>query len=190
MGLISTTQRALFRPLERVGDWLLPTLARFVFAVTLYYYFLNSALTKLGGEGLNALFTPTAAMFGQMLPAAADAAGYDVELATLPQKLIMLSGTWAEFILPALIVIGLLTRFAAIGMVGFLAVMTSVDLLGHGGISDPAVLGAWFDTDTTGIVMDQRVYWVFLLLYLFFRGAGPVSVDRLFTRRRSRYAPR
>ena len=187
MGLILSVQHNLFRPLERAGHWFLPTLARLVFGATLYVYFLNSAMTKLGGEGLNALFKPTAGMFGQMLPAAADAAGYDVELATLPQKLIMLSGTWAEFILPALIVIGFFTRFAAIGMVGFLAVMTYVDLFGHGGISDPAVLGAWFDADTTGIVMDQRIYWVFLLMYLFFRGAGPLSVDRLFTRRRSRF---
>jgi len=182
MSLFSSIQHNIFRPLERMSNWFLPTLARFIFGVTLYYYFINSAMTKLGGEGLGALLTPTAGMFGQMLPAAAEAAGYDVSTATFPQTMIMLSGTWAEFVLPTLIIIGLFTRFAAIGMVGFLAVMTVVDLYGHGGISDPAVLGAWFDTDTSGIVLDQRIYWVFLLLYLFFRGAGPLSIDRFFKR--------
>ena len=182
MSLFSSIQHNVFRPLETIGDWFLPTLARFIFLVTLFFYFFNSATLKLGGDGINALFAPTAGMFGQMLPAAADAAGYDVSQATLFQSAVMLSGTWAEFLLPVLIVIGLFTRFAAIGMVGFLAVMSYVDLYGHGGISDPAILGAWFDTDTTGIVMDQRIYWVFLLLYLFFRGAGPLSIDRLFKR--------
>ena len=191
MSLFSAVQHNVFRPLERAGDWLMPTLARFIFAATLFYYFFNSAMTKIGNpglgglftaEGLSALVTPSAGMFGQMLPAAAEAASYDVSEATFFQTAIMLSGTWAEFILPALIVIGFFTRFAAIGMVGFLGVMTFVDLYGHGGISDPLILGAWFDTDTTGIVLDQRIYWVFLLLYLFFRGAGPLSLDRLFRR--------
>ena len=182
MSLFSAIQHNVFRPLERVGDWFLPTFARFIFGVTLLYYFFNSAMTKLGGDGLNALFAPTAGMFGQMLPAAAEAASYDVSQATLFQTAVMLSGTWAEFILPVLIVVGLFTRFAAIGMVVFLAVMSYVDLYGHGGISDPLILGAWFDADVSGIVLDQRIYWVFLLLYLFFRGAGPLSLDRLFKR--------
>ena len=100
MSLFSAVQHNVFRPLERVGDWFLPTLARFIFLVTLFVYFFNSATLKLGGDGINALFAPTAGMFGQMLPAAADAAGYDVSQATLFQSAVMLSGTWAEFLLP------------------------------------------------------------------------------------------
>lgn len=184
--MFTSIQQNVFRRLERFGDWFLPTLARFIFGVTLFYYFFHSAKLKLGAEGLNALFKPTAGMFGQMLPAGAEAVSYDVMQATSLQKAIMLSGTWVEFILPGLIIIGLLTRFAAIGMVIFIAFMTFVDLYGHGGISDPSIVGAWFDTDTTGIVLDLRIYWLFLLLYLIFRGAGPLSIDRLFRARRTR----
>ena len=180
MSFFSSIQHNVFGPLGRVGDWFLPTLGRFIFAATLFFYFYNSAMVKLGDAGLSGLLTPTAGMFAQMLPAAAEAVSYDVDQATAIQKAIMLAGTAGEIILPVLIIIGFFTRFAAIGMVIFIGVLTYVDLYGHGGISDPSILGAWFDTDTTSIVMDQRVYWVFLSLYLFFRGAGPLSIDRLF----------
>ena len=43
--------------LER-ADWLLPTLARFLFAAVLLVYFLNAGLTKLGPGPLG-LLTPS-----------------------------------------------------------------------------------------------------------------------------------
>ena len=46
----------IFTPLER-ADWLLPTLARLVFAAVLLGYFWASGLTKLG-DGLTGIFQP------------------------------------------------------------------------------------------------------------------------------------
>jgi putative oxidoreductase len=45
-----------------------------------------------------------------------------------------------------------------------------------------ADLGAWFDKASGALIMDQRTLWVFVLLVLVVRGAGPFSVDRLLKR--------
>jgi putative oxidoreductase len=91
----------------------------------------------------------------------------------------VLFGTWAEFILPILLLAGLFTRLAALGMIGFVLVQTWVDVMGHG-----AELGAWFDRHADGLI-DERGFWVFPLLLLVLKGAGPLSVDALVTRRQS-----
>ncbi|MEO0767460.1 MAG: hypothetical protein AAFY75_15715, partial [Pseudomonadota bacterium] len=46
-----------------------------------------------------------------------------------------------------------------------------------------ADIGTWFDNLPTALIVDQRAFWVFLLLYLVMRGAGPLSVDRLLMAR-------
>lgn len=173
----------IFAELERLSPAVMPTLARFIFASVLFLYYWNSALTKLGKDGLIALVQPNANMFGQMFPKAAEAVFWDVSQATLFQKAVMLAGTWAEFILPVLIVIGLFTRLAALGMIGFIAVQSLVDLFGHGGIAHAETLGAWFDGMPSGVILDQRAFWVFVLLYLVFKGAGPLSLDRFVLNR-------
>ena len=81
--------------------------------------------------------------------------------------------------MPLAIVIGLFTRLAALGMIGFVVVQTLTDLFGHGGIAHEGTLGAWFDRMPDSIVLDQRAFWIFVLLYMVFRGAGPISVDRI-----------
>ncbi|MEM6587139.1 MAG: DoxX family protein [Pseudomonadota bacterium] len=148
------------------------TLARFVFAAVLFWYFINAGLTKV--DGIGSLFSPTFNAFAQIFPNAALAVSYDITQATGFQKLVMLAGTWAEFILPTLVVVGLFTRAAAFGMIGFIVVQSLTDMIGHG-----AEAGAWFDNLSDAAILDQRAFWVFLLLYLMFRGAGPLSVDRL-----------
>ena len=45
---------------------------------------------------------------------------YDPDQLNTWHRIVVLVGTWAEFILPALIVLGLVTRFAALGMIGFI----------------------------------------------------------------------
>lgn len=167
-------------PLDRIAPMLLPTLARLAFFATLFWYYWNSAVLKLGDGGLSSLFAPNANMFGQMLPKAAEAVLWDISQATLIQKAIMLLGTWGEFILPVLVVIGLFTRFAALGMIGFIAVQTLVDVTGHG-----AALGTLFDT-AYGLA-DERLLWVFVMLVLVVRGAGPISVDYGVGRALGRY---
>lgn len=166
--------------LER-ADWLLPTLARFLFAAILLMYFWVSGLTKLG-DGFAGIFTPSVGAYAQIFPRAMELAGFDADQLALWQKLVVIAGTWAEFILPLLIVAGLLTRLAAIGMIGFVAVQSLTDLYGHGAWGDAKVLGAWFDRFADGIIMDQRALWVFLLSVLVIKGAGPISFDRALRR--------
>ena len=180
MNTLITLYRAITDRLEQ-ADWLLPTLARFLFAAILLMYFWVSGLTKLG-DGFTGIFSPSTGAYAQIFPRVMEAVGYDASQMALWQKFMVLTGTWAEFILPLLIVIGLLTRLAAVGMIGFLAVQTLTDLYGHGAWSDSKVLGAWFDRFADGVIMDQRALWIFLLLVIVIKGAGPISFDRALRR--------
>ena len=159
--------------IEPASTPVLTTLARFIFAAVLLVYYLNSALTKIP-EGLINLVSPSFNAFAQIFPREAEAVGYDIASATIFQQLVILAGTWAEFVLPCLVVIGLFTRAAALGMIGFVTVQSLTDIFGHGGET-----GAWFDRLSDAVILDQRAFWIFLLLYLLFRGGGPISVDRL-----------
>lgn len=163
---------------SRVGDWLLPTLARLVFAGVLFGYFWVSAMTKLDG-----LFTPSTGAYAQIFPRAFEAAGYDVGQMGLWSRLVVLAGAWAEFVLPVLIVLGLLTRLAALGMIGFVAVQSLTDIYGHG-----ALAGAWFDRASDALILDQRALWLLLLFVLLLKGPGPVSADRALGVERTRLA--
>lgn len=155
----------------------LPLLARFLFAAILLVYFWRSGMTKLG-EGVMGIFSPSLGAYAQIFPKQMEAVGYDVSQLGLFHTLVVLAGTWAEFLLPLLIVIGLLTRLAALGMIGFVAVQSLTDLYGHGGIEHTATVGAWFDGLPDGVILDQRAFWFFLLLVLVIQGAGRLSVDR------------
>lgn len=159
------------------ADGLLSTMARFVFAATLLIYFWMSGLTKLG-DGIMGIFKPSDGAYVQIFPKGFEEVGYDVNAFGMFEYLVVLGGTWAEFILPALIVIGLLTRISAIGMIGFIVVQSLTDLYGHGGIDQPATLGAWFDRLPDGAILDQRAFWILLLTILVVKGAGPLSFDR------------
>ena len=185
MNALARLQASIFAPIEALGPTVLPTIARFLFAAILFFYYWNSGLTKLGDAGFGGLFDPSFNAFAQIFPKGAEAAGYDITQATGFQKLVTLAGTWTEFLLPIAIVIGLFTRLAAIGMIGFVVVQSLTDLFGHGGINDPATLGAWFDGAPDGVILDQRMLWIFLLLVLVFKGAGPLSLDRLLVGRRN-----
>jgi putative oxidoreductase len=177
--LIRLHDRA-FSPLER-ADWLLPTLARLVFAGVLLAYFWASGLTKLG-PGVSGIFTPSLGAYAQIFPRAMEAAGYDVSQFGIGHKLVVLAGTWSEFILPLMIVLGLMTRLAAIGMIGFIIVQTLTDLIGHGAIAHPETVGAWFDRASDSLIMDQRALWLVLLMVLVVKGGGALSLDRLLRR--------
>lgn len=172
---------AIVARLNALSPTLLPTLARLIFAGTLLFYFWNSGMTKLGDAGIGGLFSPSFNAFAQIFPKGAEASGYDITQASLFQKAVILAGTWAEFALPLLLVLGLFTRLAALGMIGFVVVQSLTDLFGHGGLSDPATLGAWFDGAPDSLILDQRAFWVFLLLVLVLKGGGPLSVDRLLS---------
>ncbi|SMP12869.1 DoxX family membrane protein [Shimia sagamensis] len=171
MSNLITLYQDLIDRLSRL-DWLVPTLARLTFLMVLFFYFWNSAMLKIDGS----IFSPSAGAFGQIFPKAAEAVVWDVSQMNLFQRLVIFAGTVAEFVLPVLILLGLLTRLAAIGMIGFIAVQTIVDVTGHG-----VALGSLFDSAQA--LIDQRMMWVFLFAVLVLKGAGPLSLDALFKRR-------
>ena len=167
---------------RNLQEWLPGFLARLVFAGVLFMYFFNSAKTKVG-EGLEGFLTLEDGAFAQILPALMEKHSYDVSaIPFIPYHLIVYAGTYAEFILPVLIVLGLFTRIAAVGMIAFVIVQSIVDITGHH--ADAETIGAWFDGITNSAILDQRALWVFLLVYLFIYGAGKLSLDHLFAGRR------
>ena len=172
----------LYNPLadlaERLAPATLPTLARFTFAATLLGYFWASALTKTG-DGLLGVFQPSLGAYAQIFPKAMEAASYDIGQLGMFHWAVVVAGTLAEFALPLLITIGLLTRLTALGMIGFVVVQSLTDLFGHGGIEQPETLGAWFDRIPDSVILDQRLFWMVVLVTLMLNGAGPLSVDRL-----------
>lgn len=165
--------------LDSLGNQLLPLLARLVFSAVLLMYFWASAATKLG-PGLFGIVRPDAGAYVQIFPRAFEAAGYDPSQFGLYHWAVVMAGTLAEFILPALILLGLLTRLAALGMIGFIVVQSLTDIIGHG--ADAATRGAWFDRASDALILDQRAFWVLGLAILVFKGAGALSVDRLLVR--------
>ena len=175
--IVNLYNRIFERIEEAFGPWLLPTLARLAFASVLLFYFWGSAVTKLGEGTLDGIFMPSDGAYVQIFPKAFEAAGYDVTQMTTWNYLVVLLGTWAEFILPFLIVVGLFTRLAALGMIGFIIVQTVVDFTGHGLTWAANSAGLFFDRLSDGAVADQRFLWVVVLLILVIRGAGPISID-------------
>ena len=157
--------------------WLVPTLVRLVLCGVLLIYYWSSGLTKLG-DGFLGLFSPSLGAYVQMFPAAMESAGYDPSQLGFHYTIIALFGMWSEFILPALIALGLFTRLAAIGMIGFVFVQSYVDVFGHH-LSEKDI-GTWFDTASGSLLVDQRSFWVLLLVILVIRGAGPISLDAWF----------
>lgn len=183
MNALISLHNAIFERIER-ADWLLPLMARFVFAAVLLRYFWASGLTKLGG-GITGVFSPSLGAYAQIFPRQMEAAGYDVSQLGIYHWLVVTAGTWAEFVLPLLVVVGLLTRLAALGMIGFVVVQSLTDLYGHGGIAHAETLGAWFDRFPDGIILDQRMLWGLLLATLVIKGAGALSLDGLVSQRRA-----
>lgn len=157
-------------------EWVLPTLARATFAAVLFGYFWASALTKFEGGP----FSLSTGAFAQIFPTAFEAVGYDAEALSVLHHLVALAGAWAEVVLPVLVVLGLLTRLAALGMTGFIIVQSLTDIYGHK--AGAATIGTWFDRASDSLILDQRAFWVFVLVVLVIKGAGPVSVDRLLRR--------
>ena len=165
---------------ESVSSWLTAAMARLVFAGVLLMYFLNSASTKTGEGLLGGLSVKDNAYF-QIVPSVVERFNYDASTVPfLPYGLIVYLGTYAEFILPVLVVLGLFTRIAAAGMIVFVMVQSYVDIAFHN--VDEGTIGAWFDNISGAAIVDQRALWVFLLAYLVLHGAGKLSLDHLLRR--------
>lgn len=161
--------------LARLAPMALPTLARLVFAGVLLCYFLSSALTKIGPGPLGFLH-PTDGAYLQIYPRLVEALGYDTGGIGGFDRAVVILGMWAEFTLPLLVTLGLFTRLAALGMIGFVVLQSLTDIYGHGVGGDD--LGRWFDAASGALILDQRSLWLFVLAVLVFMGAGPLSLDR------------
>ncbi|WP_417687123.1 DoxX family protein [Roseibium sp.] len=189
ISLLVNLHNTVFGALERLtSGWFLGLAARAVFASTLLVYFINSALTKMG-NGLFGFLSPSDGAYAQILPTLMEQVGYDTsQIGFFPYGLIVLLGTWGEIILPILVVIGLFTRVASLGMIIFVIVMSYVDITGH--FVEAETIGALFDGNPTSLILDQRLLWIFVLLVPMLKGPGAVSVDRVLSThysRRERY---
>lgn len=166
--------RRTVRGLEATLDgWFLGFLARLVFLAVLVPYYLNSALTKFDGP-----FSIADSAYYQIALPAVDAAGGDVSAVSFfPWGLVVVLGSYGEIILPLLVVAGLVTRIATFGMIGFIIVQTLTDILVHN--VDATTIGALFDRFPDSVILDQRLLWIFPLVYLVVKGPGLVSLDKL-----------
>lgn len=173
------------RALGRAAPVLLPLVARLTFAGVLLLYFWSSARTKIGA-GLTGLFRPSDGAYVQIFPQAFEAAGYDISQLGLVHWAVAVAGLWAELLLPLCILLGLFTRLASAGMIGFILVQSLTDIYGHGIGGDD--LGRWFDAASGALILDQRALWASLLLTLVLLGGGPLSLDRLLSRNRQMLA--
>ncbi|MBV1867596.1 MAG: DoxX family protein [Marinosulfonomonas sp.] len=182
MNTLVSLHNSAFSKIEHMQGWLVPTLARLIFAGVLLIYFWNSAMTKIG-DGILGVFKPSDGAYAQIFPRALEAVGYDSSQLGAFQWLVATAGTLAEFVLPALIILGLLTRLAALGMIGFVIMQSLTDIVGHGAGAE--TIGSWFDRFVDAQIVDQRAFWIFLLIVLVVRGAGPLSLDRIFSRQAS-----
>jgi putative oxidoreductase len=82
----------------------------------------------------------------------------DYKVPLLPPEVAAHLATYAEHLFPALLVLGLFTRFAALGLLGMTAVIQIF-----------VYPSAW----------PTHLSWAALMLYLIGRGAGPWSLDRV-----------
>lgn len=172
MNAILSLYVAAAQRLSAMAPALLPLAARFVFAAVLLMYFWSSAQTKLGA-GLLGFLSPSDGAYVQIFPRASEAAGYDFSKFGLFHWAVATAGLWAEFLLPALIVTGLFTRLASLGMIGFIVVQSLTDIYGLG-----VDAGLWFDGDPSSLLLDQRALWILLLAIPLFLGGGALSLDR------------
>ncbi len=179
MDRIARRWDAAVRPLDDIEAPLLGSLARLVFAAVLFLYYWRAGVAKIG-DGVFGLFSPAPGAYAQVFPKAFEAVNYDASQLGLWHWAVVEAGMLAELILPLLIVAGLFTRLAALGMIGVVLVQSLTDITGH--MAGPETVGSWFDRVPDAAILDQRALWVFLLLVLVLRGAGPVSLDAVLRR--------
>lgn len=185
INFIRNLHDGVFNFITRITDgWFLGLAARLAFASVLFGYYINSALTKVKIEenGILGFFQISDGAYFQIAMPAVEAAGFDPSaVAFWPWGLLVLAGTYAEFILPVLIVIGLFSRVAAVGMIGFITVQSLTDVYVHN--IGAETTGALFDRFPDALILDQRLLWIFVLAVIVIKGAGKVSIDNFISRR-------
>ncbi|MCV6575130.1 MAG: DoxX family protein [Cohaesibacter sp.] len=184
MTLINQLQllhQRIFQIIETaLNGWFLGLVARLVFGSVLFFLFFNAGLSKVG-EGFFGLFSPSAGAYAQVVPHIAEAVVYDTsKIAFFPWTIIVIAGTIAEIVLPITILTGLFTRISSLAFIGVIAVMTFVDITLHGVGAE--TIGAFFDQQHNAEISDQRLLWIFPLLYLIIKGPGKISLDYVLSK--------
>lgn len=98
---------------------------------------------------------------------------YEYEIPLLPPDIAAYLGTAAELILPSMLLIGLFSRFAAVGLFVFNVVAL---------YSYPFL---WTDDGTAGF--NQHLYWGVMIMVTMLHGPGKLSIDWLFNKKCSEY---
>ena len=124
-----------------VGDGVLALVAR----ISIAAIFLQSGRTKVEG-------------WIDVTPSAIELFRSEYKLPVVPPEVAAHLAAWSEHLFPALLVVGLFTRGAALALLGMTAVIQFF-----------VYLDAW----------PTHLSWEGLLLLIAARGAGPVSLDRL-----------
>ena len=102
-----------------------------------------------------------------------DAVGYDVDQLGVRHWAVLMTGMWAEVLLPLALVLGVVSRLAALGMIGFVAVQSATDIVGHGLRAEN--VGKWLDRVPDAVIADRRPLWTSVLLVVVFRGGAAVG---------------
>jgi putative oxidoreductase len=167
MRALVSLHNPVFGALEAAAPLLIPTLARLVFAGTLLIYFWNSGLTKWGSGP----FSPDLGAYIQILPRAFDAVGYDPS-ALGPLATAIVSFRHLGGVHPARA--GRPRPFHPHRRARHDRLRHRPDLgRHHGPRRGPETIGAWFNNTSGDAILDQRAFWIFLLIVLVLRGAGP-----------------
>lgn len=138
--------------LGRIPRWFIAALARFSIAAV----FWKSGQTKIEGFKLDLINGTFEFGMPRFADATVDLFRDEYKVPLLPVELAALLASTAEHILPVLILVGLATRFAALGLLGMTAVIQ---------------VFVYPDAYPTHGV------WAVALLYLIAKGPGPTSVD-------------
>ncbi len=155
------TVRAAIGLLERVPDTLIALVARFSIAAV----FWNSGQTKVQGFVVNLVTGEFQWGWPRMSDSAIDLFKDEYKLPLIPPEFAAPLAATGEHVLPLLILIGLGTRFSALGLLGMTLVIQAF-----------VYPGAYATHGT----------WAAVLLFLIARGPGKVSLDHWIAGRYSR----
>ena len=142
----------------RVPDARIALLGRFSVAAI----FWKSGQTKIQGFSLDIVSGEIQLGMPRLADAVVDLFRDEYRLPLLPPELAAIMAAWAEHVVPALILLGLATRFSALAL---LAMTATIQVF------------VYPDAYPTHGV------WAAVLLFLVARGPGPLSLDALVARR-------
>jgi putative oxidoreductase len=176
MRALITLHNPVFGALEAAAPLLIPTLARVVFAGTLLIYFWNSGLTKWGSGP----FSPDLGAYIQILPRAFEAVGYDPS-ATRPHGHAHRAFRHLGGVHPA--------RAHRPGPIHpdrgarHDRLRRRPELGRHPRPRRRPPPSGLVQQHPGDVIVDQRAFWIFLLLVLVLRGGGPLSLDAILSGR-------